>query len=409
MRERVNVTTPAIQIDCHAGGFAGSRPIEIVERKGLGHPDTICDRLSEKFSVALSKYYLEHFGLVLHHNVDKALIAAGRSEPAFGAGRIVEPFDLFLAGRATAQVHGERIPIRELAHDAVSAWFATHMHACDVASGLRLNCITREGSSDLVDLFKRQRDAGRYLANDTSCGVGFAPLTDLERLVLAVETALNTPDFKQQSPETGEDIKVMGVREHDAIKLTVSCAFIGRYLENLAAYRIAKDRLHDAVLRIARTITSRAVDVRINAADGDTEQSIYLTVSGTSAEIGDDGETGRGNRINGLITPCRPMTLEAAAGKNPITHVGKLYNAAANRLAQALVAEVPGLREAECYLVSQIGSPIDEPRSVYLRVQHEDGGLGSDLQAHVHAIAAREIAHIPELWKAFLNEELPVA
>ncbi len=403
------MTTPSIQIDCHAGDFAGNRPIEIVERKGLGHPDTICDMLSEKFSVALSKYYLERFGLVLHHNVDKALIAAGRSEPAFGAGRIVEPFDLFLAGRATAEVRGEKIPLLELAHDAVSAWFATHMHAFDMPTGLRLHCITRQGSCELVELFRRQREQGRYLANDTSCGVGFAPLTELERLVLAVEKELNTSAFKKQFPETGEDIKVMGVRERDSIKLTVSCAFIGRFLAGFPAYRNAKESLRASVLQIARGITSRPVDVRINAADGETEDSIYLTVSGTSAEIGDDGETGRGNRINGLITPCRPMTLEAAAGKNPITHVGKLYNAAANRMAAALVAEVPGLTGAECYLVSQIGAPIDEPRSVYLRLRHEDGGLGSDLRARVDDIAAREIARIPQLWTSFLNEQLTVA
>ncbi len=385
------------------------RPVEIVERKGLGHPDTICDCLSEKLSVGLSRYYLEQFGLILHHNVDKALLTAGRSEPRLGAGRIIEPLDLYLSGRAAIEVMGKRVPLAELAEEAVSSWFRQHMHAFDAAAGLRLHCLARPGSPELVDLFLRQRESGTFLANDTSCGVGFAPLTELERLVLFIEQRLNEPAFKAACPETGEDIKIMGLREHDSISLTVSCAFIGRHLPDLAAYRMAKERLRASVLELARTVTSRDVDVCINAADGETAGSIYLTVSGTSAEGGDDGETGRGNRINGLITPCRPMTLEATAGKNPITHVGKLYNAAANAIAGALVAEVPGLEAAECYLVSQIGRPIDKPRVVHLDLSHREGRLAGDLEAKVADVTEREIARIPELWRSFVNETLRVA
>ena len=67
----------------------------------------------------------------------------------------------------------------------------------------------------------------------------------------------------------------------------------------------------------------------VNALDdpkASDESGIYLTVTGLSAEQGDDGEVGRGNRVNGLITPSRAMSLEAAAGKNAVAHVGKLYN-----------------------------------------------------------------------------------
>ena len=60
--------------------------VEVVERKGLGHPDTICDLLSEELSRALARYYLDNFGSVLHHNVDKSLLVGGRSLPAFAGG-----------------------------------------------------------------------------------------------------------------------------------------------------------------------------------------------------------------------------------------------------------------------------------------------------------------------------------
>lgn len=393
-----------VQIEAHGGPWAGARPVEIVERKGRGHPDTICDMLSEQLSVALSKTYLDEFGLVLHHNVDKALLAAGCAEPAFGGGRIVEPIGIYLSGRATSEVRGKLIPVGAIAEETATAWLRENMHALAPESDARIHCLVRPGSPDLVDLFMRQRDDGVFLANDTSCGAGFAPLTDLERVVLAVERRLNAPQFKAEFPETGEDIKVMGVRAHERIELTVSCAFIGRFLTDITAYNDAKDRLLQAALQTASSESSFEVSVHVNAADDIANGSIYLTVTGTSAEGGDDGQTGRGNRASGLITPCRPMTLEALAGKNPVTHVGKLYNAAASRLAAAIVAEVRGIADAECYLVSQIGAPVDRPRMTYLRVCCHEGALSSDAENAVRTIAEREIAGIPQLWRSFLEQ-----
>jgi len=398
-----------IQIERQCGPSPGDRPVEVVERKGLGHPDTICDMLSEKFSVALSKHYLERFGLVLHHNVDKALLSAGQTEPAFGGGRILKPIDLYLSGRATIAFKGERVPVREIAEKVVVSWFGQHMHAFDTATGIRVHCLAQPGSSDLTELFVRQRERGVFLANDTSLGVGFAPLTELERVVLLVEKTLNGPQFKQRFPETGEDIKVMGVREHDCITLTVACAFIGRFLKDIGAYRDAKETIHAAALQTARRITAREVVVDVNTADDISAGEVYLTVTGTSAEAGDDGETGRGNRSNGLIAPYRPMTLEAAAGKNPITHVGKLYSTAANHIASALVAEVAGVSEAECLLVSQIGTPIDRPRLVHLRVRCDEKTSPPSIEDKIRWVAERYLARIPELWKSFLAAAITVA
>ena len=398
-----------IHIERRRGPALDDLPVEIVERKGLGHPDTICDMLSEKFSVALSKHYLDRFGLVLHHNVDKALLSAGQTEPAFGGGRILKPIDLYLSGRAAVEVRGACVPVRELAEKVVATWFGQHMHAFDCVAGIRLHCLVQPGSSDLVNLFMRQRERGVFLANDTSIGVGFAPMTELERIVLAVEQTLNGAQFKQRFPETGEDIKVMGLREHDHITLTVACAFIGRFLKDIGAYRDAKEQLRAAALQIARRITAREVVVDVNTADDMSAGEVYLTVTGTSAEAGDDGETGRGNRSNGLITPYRPMTLEAVAGKNPITHVGKLYSTAANYTASALVAEVPQVSEAECLLVSQIGTPIDRPRFVHLRVKYDKMTLPPDIEDRIRSVTEHEIARIPELWKSFLAAAAPVA
>lgn len=398
-----------IRIEAMDGEPVASRTIEIVERKGIGHPDTICDMLSERLSVALSRHYQERFGLVLHHNVDKALLTAGHAEAAFGGGEVIEPIDIYLSGRATTDVKGEAVPVEELAWENARAWFSEHFHALDSDRHVRVRCLVRPGSKELVDVFLRQREEGVVLCNDTSCGVGFAPLTGLERTVLEVERHLNSKEVKTALPAAGEDIKVMGVREHDRISLTVSCALIGRFLENLPAYAAAKDQLAALVSEKADVPTGVAADVLVNAADDLEREAIYLTVTGTSAESGDDGETGRGNRANGLITPLRPMTLEAVAGKNPVSHVGKLYNVAAQLMAEALVSQIGEVREVESYLVSQIGAPIDQPKNALVRIRTVDGAIAPDTQRQIEEIADRHVAGIGRLWKGFLDAKYTIA
>jgi S-adenosylmethionine synthetase len=243
------------------------------------------------------------------------------------------------------------------------------------------------------------------LANDTSIGAGFAPLSELESLVLATERRLNSPAFKAAHPETGEDIKVMGVQRAAGISLTVACAFVDKYLPNLEAYRHAREAVRAEADARAREHTALAVEVAVNAGDDLERGDIYLTVTGTSAEAGDDGQVGRGNRVNGLITPRRPMSLEAVAGKNPVSHVGKLYNMAARNLVQAIHVALPEAAEVHCYLLSRIGTPIDEPQSVDVHVRWAEGGTAPDRRRRIEELTHAEIDRIPRLWKELLENE----
>jgi S-adenosylmethionine synthetase len=173
-------------------GEGDALPFEVVERKGLGHPDTICDALAEQVSLRLSRFYVEQFGLILHHNVDKVLLVGGESVPAFGGGVIRAPIEIVLAGRATREFRGVPVPIDMLAEDACRTWLAAHLHALDAGS-VQIRVRIHPGSPDLVDLYLRQRRTGMWLANDTSCGVGFAPLSRLERAVIAAEYVQPVP------------------------------------------------------------------------------------------------------------------------------------------------------------------------------------------------------------------------
>jgi S-adenosylmethionine synthetase len=386
-----------------------SQEVEVVERKGLGHPDTICDAVAEHFCACLCRYYLEHFGLILHHNVDKVLLCGGAARAAFGGGEIVEPIELYVAGRATQEYLGERIPVHEIAVEACREWLRKHLRELDVERHVSIIPRLRPGSTDLTRVFAR--DGAAPLANDTSVGAGFAPLTVLERVVLEVERMLNSPETKHTHPEIGTDIKVMGVRLGSRIHLTIGCAFVGRFVSDAHDYDRKKDAASKLALEAARRVTSLEVEVTMNAADHadhSDEGDVFLTVTGTSAESGDDGEAGRGNRTCGLITPYRSITLEAAAGKNPVNHVGKLYNLVASRIAAAITAEVPDVPDAACVLVSQIGRPVADPQMVDVRITLNGPMTADAVKGSVGDIVRSELGRLGELRNALVEERFPV-
>lgn len=388
---------PDISITAATNLSPMSGAVEMVERKGLGHPDTICDALAEELSLALCRYYRDHFGLILHHNVDKALLWGGASQTAFNGGEVLAPMEIFLAGRATREVNGAKVPVEEILIETSRHWLDSHIHALNVDQHVKLHTMVRPGSSDLVDLYLRQKTTGVALANDTSCGVGFAPLDDLEQLVYSVEQLLNSAPVKSDYPEIGEDIKVMGVRRDGAIALTVACAYVDRYIASVEDYFAKKETLKSLIVPLVKQITDQPINIDVNTADGREKESIYLTVTGTSAEAGDDGEVGRGNRVNGLITPYRPMNMEAAAGKNPVTHVGKLYNIAAQLICEAIVKQLAEVTQAQCFLVSRIGYPVNEPQVVDLHLELTDGVHTASIDRSIRDIVEQHLQSIPTI------------
>ncbi len=389
-------------------GSGDALAVEVVERKGLGHPDSICDALAEQLSVSLSRFYLEQFGLILHHNVDKALLWGGTAKPAFGGGDVTRPIEIFLTGRAIREYRGVTVPVEELVVDGSRRWLRQHMHALDADRHIEFHCLVRPGSADLVELFQRQSAKGLWLANDTSCGVGYAPFSELETVVYRVETRLNSADSKSRHPAYGEDIKVMGTRHGDRIDLTIGCALVDRFVRDLDDYLDKKRVLADLAAKIAADVTRREVSVAVNTADDPRTESIYLTVTGTSAEAGDDGEAGRGNRSNGLITPYRPMTMESVAGKNPITHVGKLYNVTAGLIAAELVDAIDAVSHAECVLVSQIGRPIHDPQIADIRVRLDDPGQLPRLRPRIDEIVGDHLARTLILYRDLINGRIGI-
>jgi S-adenosylmethionine synthetase len=396
-------------IELRPGPAPGDEDVEVVERKGVGHPDTICDALAERAAVALARAYRERFGTILHHNVDKALLVGGASRPAFGGGEVTAPIEIDLAGRATRGTAGVELPIEEIVREAAVAFLRDTFHALDPDRHVVLRSRLRVGSSDLRALFASEGEGTMPRANDTSIGVGFAPTTLTERIVLRADAALRGASRARGTAFVGEDVKILAVRRRRQLSLTIGCALVDRALRDLDDYAAAKAQIATLARRAAEAEGATALDaleVVVNAADDISRGDVYLTVTGTSAEAGDDGEVGRGNRVGGLITPGRPMTLEAAAGKNAVTHVGKLYGVLAREIARDVVDSIPSVVAADAVLVSRIGAAIDAPALVHLRVLPRVGTpLDARAREEVRAVAARALVGARSLSARILEGE----
>jgi S-adenosylmethionine synthetase len=385
------------------------RPFEIVERKGQGHPDTLCDGMMEAVSVALSGYYLREFGAVLHHNIDKGLLAAGATEKRFGGGRLVKPMELLIGDRATLRCNGREIPVREIAVAAVREWLRGKMRYLDPERHLQCRVVLGAGSEELSDIFSRPGKVRG--ANDTSAAVGYFPLSPTEEAVLKLEHYLNGADFKGRFPETGEDVKIMAVRRQRVVDFTVAMPLLASPVTSEKDYFARKEAVfRDMTVFLQKLQGFSAVRLHYNTLDapGRGLGGIYLSLLGTSAEDADSGQVGRGNRVNGLIAVGRPLGTEAVAGKNPVSHVGKIYNVLAHKLAREIYLNIAGLKEVYVYLVSQIGVPIDQPQMIAVQLIADGGRDVGALTDRVREICAAELAAIDRLCAALAEGRISI-
>jgi S-adenosylmethionine synthetase len=384
-----------------SGTWPEMEAFEVVERKGLGHPDTICDAVMESVAVQLAQTYLKTCGRVRHFNADKALLVAGQADYRFGGGAVLAPMRLVMGDRAMFEWKNRRIPIDRIAERAAFAWFKRHLPKVRAHRDLECRIELQPAPAELRSVVERRSEA---VANDTSATVGYAPLTPVERVVLQTERFLNGPSFKQAFPETGQDVKVLGVRTKRHLCVTVAMPLIAPLIRSEREYfrrKAAAERVLTAF--VERKVGRRlSVEVALNVLDrpGTGEAGAYLTLLGTSAEAGDSGEVGRGNRVCGVISLLRPAGSEATAGKNPMAHVGKIYNVLAQALAERIHERVPGVQGATVWITSQIGRPISKPQSVVVQTVLSRGKTLDAVRGGINREVSRAFMQLPAFCKA---------
>lgn len=383
-----------------------SRRLELVERKGLGHPDTVCDSLVEAISVALNRMYLERAGAIAHYNIDKALLVAGQCTKTFGRGEVTRPMRLYVGDRATYVLGGQRLPVEDVARAAVDRWIAAHLPGVRAGKDLETQFVLAPGSEELRRIYS---EGEPDIASNDTCGAsGYAPLSPTEEIVLSVEQFLNAGEFKTAFPDTGQDVKVLGVREDERLAVTVAMPLSCLHIASEHAYFVRKDEILDALSSRFRSVPFR-LEWRLNCLDRRSlgPAGVYLTRTGTSAEDADSGQVGRGNRANGLIAFSRPTGGEATAGKNPVAHAGKIYSVLSHRLARVIHASRPGIQEVHVHLAARIGDPVDRPW-IGVQLILTSGLTLSDVEPAVRTAIDAELARMREFRAELIRGEHPV-
>ncbi len=384
------------------------KKFEIVERKGIGHPDTICDLLMNKVSIELSKLYLKETGAIQHHNMDKTMLVAGKTQNKFGGGQIIKPMKLILGDRATFSINGRVLPIGEFVIETSRSWLEQNLrHLKD--QNIEFQLEIGPTSPELQSIFKKPTN---IVSNDTSALVGYAPFTQTESLVLKTEQYINSEKFKSEFPMAGEDVKVMGFRNGKTVDLTIAIAFVDRYVSSLQDYFTKKQEMNQAIIEFASKYSDLKINSEINCLDDKNKgmDGIYLTVLGTSADSADSGEVGRGNKANQVISPSRPAGAEAIAGKNPISHIGKIYNAMSFRLADQIHSEISSIDEVTVWMYNIIGRPVNDPQAIVIEpITKENQSISDEDKNNIQKIISENLANMDKFCMDLVFEKIPIA
>jgi S-adenosylmethionine synthetase len=309
--------------------------VELVERKGLGHPDTLSDILADTFSRKYSEFSLIKYGCILNHAVDKVTLLGAKAEVNFGKAKIIKPITACLFGKASLKVNDEIIDIESMFKEAVKEVFINIFHSEDILKNIQYLINVHDGigfdhpkgfyspntNQDIKNINSELR------SNDTVICSAYAPYSKVEILTIKIENYLNSEEFKKDYPETGFDIKVLITRIGDrTIDATVCIPFIASKTPRMTYYRRKLKEIEgNLLMKIREWFDYKDLILNINTKDEGGKYA-YLTVYGSALDKGDQGMVGRGNRFNGVISVNREMNVEAAAGKNPIHHSGKIYN-----------------------------------------------------------------------------------
>ncbi|CAE6487417.1 MAG: methionine adenosyltransferase [Candidatus Nitrosotenuis sp.] len=383
------------------------KQFEIVERKGIGHPDTICDLVMDKVSIELSKLYLKETGIIQHHNLDKTMLVAGQTENRFGGGSVLKPMKLIMGDRVTILSDDHRVPIGDFMITTAKSWFENNLR--NVNEYVEFALEIGQSSKELRSIFEGSKTVA---SNDTSALVGYAPFTKTESVVLETERYINSKKFKDEFPFAGEDVKIMGFRNGQWLDLTMAIAFVDRYVDSVDDYFAKKHRILEAIIEHASEKTDLNIHGAVNCLDDKSRgiDGTYLTVLGTSADNADSGEVGRGNKANQVISISRPAGAEAIAGKNPVSHIGKIYNTLSFKLANDIQQQVPDIEEVFVWMYNIIGRPVNNPKAVVVQpLTKNNSELDTSQQAQIREIISSGLEKMDQFCRKLLYDETPIA
>lgn len=348
-------------------------PVEVVERKGVGHPDSLADALANEVSVAFSRHCLDSFGIILHHNADKLYIGGGHFRNDFGACERIKPVEVRTNGRMSNSFGGKRIDIAAIQMDAVSRYLLRvlpRLTADDVAIMPNATQHTKipywftpRSREDVPDSIAPK-------ANDTSFCASYWPPTPAESIAYRLERyfweardGFPVPRF----PGIGQDIKTLVFREGSAIEATLCVPSISTSTRSYEHY-LELIRYHEAALQETGEEFASAHGLRL-VVRVNPFQRLYMLGIGSCIECGEEGMVGRGNTILGISSSHRLHTQESWAGKNPVYHTGRVFGYLTAKVARAISTRL----QVRCSVsaMTRCGDSLIPPRFLGVSVDRE--------------------------------------
>jgi S-adenosylmethionine synthetase len=347
--------------------------IVAIERKGMGHPDTLADMVADEFNKLYLNYTKSVFGVLLNHHVDKTTLVGAASNTWPGGYEIAKPVTAHFFGKITDQVDSIKIPIHDLASEAVGNILPFVLRDSEITRFTKINIENGAGvQPDHASTFYKATsknlgiDAGQeQLANDTVIAVGSFEKNSVGAAIIRFEQAIYEGLTPWLVDKIGTDVKVAAFGTAMSTNITACIPVRPEAISSVSQYH----ELINCVSKLLSTEKERfqsetkinTVTLSINTKD--TASGIYIAPFGTALGKGDCGAVGRGNKLSGFINYGAMSSIEAPAGKNPLNHVGKLYQYIAQLLAEELVT-LFNQDFATVLIYTQNGRPLDDPHSV---------------------------------------------
>lgn len=397
------------------------QPFEVVETKGKGHPDNICDTLAEKISSNYSKYCIDKYGVILRHMIDKLSVLGGGSKVRFGKGEMIAPIKILVNGRFTDRYQNDKIDYMKIVNGTIIDYFNELFPLLDTSLFLEIidNTHHNEGPGVVYnedDTTKNERKRffevtdekdvlrhnNHFRCNDTSTTVSYYPMSNLEKLVLEIEKTLNSNQYKEEHPWVGNDIKVMGIRKDKKVEITSCVPLIAVYVKDLRDYKDKLMNIKEDIRLIAKHhFPDSQCDIYLNTRDNYEKNDLYLTAIGSAIESGDEGAVGRGNRSRGVIPFSRSFSMEAACGKNPVYHTGKLFSAIGDLISKKIYDNFN--IENVVYCTSKMGDEIDNPWNISVEL---NTNVSAKIKREISNIVKSEIKNHTQITNALINGEV---
>lgn len=398
-----------------------NQSFEVVETKGKGHPDNICDTLAEKISANYSKYCLENYGMILRHMIDKLSILGGGTKVKFNGGEMISPIKILVNGRFTDRYNNQKIDYMKIVNETIKKYFHELFPMIDIEKDLLIidNTHHNEGpgvvynddnttKSERAKFFEVVNDEdvtkhnNHNRCNDTSTTVSYYPMSKLEKTVLNIEQLLNSNNYKKVKPWVGNDIKVMGMRKDKKIEITSCVPLISKYVRDIDDYKEKLSEIKkDIENEIKKQFKNCDLIVYLNTRDDYENNDLYMTLTGSAVESGDEGAVGRGNRSRGVIPFSRNFSMEAACGKNPVYHTGKLFTAIGDIISQKIYEKYKV--ENIVYCTSKMGDSINNPWNISVELNKK---LSKEQLDDINNMINKIVDKHEKITKEIINDEI---